>query len=78
VYLQFPCILMEKEVVVYKKDDNQVILNGFRYNNVYFIDFTLEDVNLKTCLFTKTSLGMGSLKEIDEQRDGYRVARCCV
>ena len=40
-----------------KKDDDQVIFKGFRYNNLYLVDFTSEDVNLKTCLFTKTTLG---------------------
>ena len=40
-----------------KKDDDQVIFKGFRYNNLYLVDFTSKDANLKTCLFTKTSLG---------------------
>jgi hypothetical protein len=38
-------------------DDKQVIFKGFRYNNLYLVDFTSEDANLMTCLFTKTSLG---------------------
>ena len=38
-------------------NDNQVIFKGFRYNNLYLVDFTSEDANLKTCLFTKTTLG---------------------
>jgi hypothetical protein len=45
------------EVVVSKIDDKQVIFKGFRYNNPYLVDFTSEDANLMTCLFTKTSLG---------------------
>jgi hypothetical protein len=44
-------------VVVSKKDDDQVIFKGVRYNSLYLVDFTSEDANLKTCLFTKTSLG---------------------
>ena len=40
-----------------KKDDDQVIFKGFRYNNQYLVDFTSKDVNLKICLFTKTLLG---------------------
>ena len=55
--LGFQCLFTEKEVVVSKKDDDQVIFKGFRYNNLYLVDFTSEDANLKTCLFTKTSLG---------------------
>ena len=55
--LGFQCLFTEKEVVS-KKDDDQVIFKGFRYNNLYLVDFTSEDINLKTCLFTKTTLGV--------------------
>ena len=55
--LGFQCLFTEKEVVVSKKDDEQVIFKRFRYNNLYLVDFTSEDANLKTCLFTKTTLG---------------------
>ena len=34
-----------------------MIFKGFRYNNLYLVDFTSEDANLKTCLFTKITLG---------------------
>ena len=44
-------------MVISKKDDDQVIFKGFRYNNLYLVDFTSKDANLKTCLFTKTTLG---------------------
>ena len=44
-------------MVVSKKDDDQVIFKGFRYNNLYLVDFTSDDDNLRTCLFTKSSLG---------------------
>ena len=55
--LGFQCLFTKKEVVVSKKDDDQVIFKGFRYNNLYLVDFTSEDTNLKTCLFTKTTFG---------------------
>ena len=46
--LGFQCLFTEKEVVVSKKDDYQVIFKGFRYNNLYLVDFTsrckLEDM----------------------------------
>ena len=54
--LGFQCLFTEKEVVS-RKDDEQVIFKGFRYNNLYLVDFTSEDANLKTCLFTETTLG---------------------
>jgi transposase InsO family protein len=34
-----------------------VIFKGFRYNNLYLLDFSSKDSNLRTCLFTKASLG---------------------
>ncbi|MDN3212554.1 hypothetical protein QCB48_10910, partial [Haemophilus sp. SZY H51] len=46
--LGFQCLFTNKEVVVTKKDDTQVILKGFRYNNLYLVDFSSEDANLKT------------------------------
>ena len=55
--LDFQCLFTEKDVVVSKKEDDQVIFQGFRYNNLYLVYFTSDDANLKTCLFTKTSLG---------------------
>ena len=46
--LGFQCLFTKKEVVVSKKDDDQVIFKGFRYNNLYLVDFTFKDANLKT------------------------------
>ena len=54
--LGFQCLFTKNEVVVSKKDDDQVLFKGFRYNNLYLMNFTSEDANLKTCLFTKTTL----------------------
>jgi hypothetical protein len=51
------CLFTPNEVVVSKMDNKQVIFKGFRYNNIYLVDFTFKDVNLMTCLFTKTLLG---------------------
>jgi len=56
-------------------NENEMVFEGFRYNNLYLIDFSFEDANIKTCLFTKTSLGwlwhmrlahvgMGTLKKL--------------
>jgi hypothetical protein len=55
--LGYQYLFTPNEVVVSKMDDKQVIFKGFRYNNLYLVDFTSEDANLITCLFTKTSLG---------------------
>jgi hypothetical protein len=42
---------------VSKMDDESMVFKGFRYNNLYLVDFSSEDANLRTCLFTKASLG---------------------
>jgi hypothetical protein len=42
---------------VSKVDDESVIFKVFRYINLYLVDFSSEDANLRTCLFTKASLG---------------------
>ena len=53
-----------QEVVVSKKDDDQVIFKGSRYNNLYIVDFTSKDANLKTCLFTKQHLGGYGIEDL--------------
>jgi len=42
---------------VTKEDDNEMVFKGFRHNNLYVVDFSSDEVDVKTCLFTKTSLG---------------------
>jgi hypothetical protein len=53
--LQF--LFTPTKVVVSKMDDESVIFKGFGYNNLYLVDFSSEDANLRICLFTKASLG---------------------
>jgi hypothetical protein len=55
--LGLQCLFTLSEVVVCKMDDESVIFKGFRYINLYLVDFSSEDANLRTCLFTKASLG---------------------
>jgi hypothetical protein len=38
-------------------DDESVKFKGFRYRNLYLVDFSYEYANLRICLFTKASLG---------------------
>ena len=39
------------------KEDKSLIFKGFRYGNIYLVDFSSNDESLATCLFTKNSLG---------------------
>src|SRR5688500_8170055 len=40
---------------VTRKYNNDIIFKGFRYHNLYLLDFSSKEANLTTCLFTKTS-----------------------
>jgi transposase InsO family protein len=55
--LGLQCLFTPTEVVMSKLDDESMVFKGFRYNNLYLVDFSSEDANLKNCLFTKASLG---------------------
>jgi hypothetical protein len=55
--LGLQCLFTPTEVIVSKMDDESMVFKGFRYNNLYLVDFTSEYVDLRTCLFTKASLG---------------------
>jgi transposase InsO family protein len=54
--LGLQCLFTPTEVVS-KMDDESMVFKGFRYNNLYLVDFSSEDANLRTCLFIKASLG---------------------
>ena len=73
--LGFQCIFNKKEVIVTKEDHNEMVFKGFQHNNLYLVDFSSDEVDIKTCLFTKTSfgwlwhrrlahVGMGTLKKL--------------
>ena len=34
-----------------------LIFKGFRYENIYFVDFNASEAQLSICLFTKSSMG---------------------
>jgi hypothetical protein len=55
--LGLQCLFTPTEVIVSKMDEESMVFKGFRYNNLYLVDFTSEDADLRTCLFTKASLG---------------------
>jgi hypothetical protein len=38
-------------------DGSNLIFKGFRYENLYLVDFNASDTQLSTCLLTKSSMG---------------------
>ena len=57
VIFGYQCLFTANDVLVTNFHDNELMFNGFRYQNIYLVDFTLREANLTTCLFTKSSQG---------------------
>ena len=55
--LGYQCLFTANDVLVTNVHDNELIFKGFRYQNIYLVDFTSKEAKLTTCLFTKTSQG---------------------
>ncbi len=51
------CAFFPQEVILSSLHDKSCVFKGFRYGNLYLVDFSSSKANLKTCLVTKTSLG---------------------
>ena len=55
--LGFKCIFGVDDVEIISVDGSNLILKGFRYENLYLVDFNASEAKLSTCLFTKSSMG---------------------
>jgi hypothetical protein len=55
--LGFKCIFSVDDIEIISVDGSSLIFNGFRYENLYLIDFDASKTKLSTCLLTKSSMG---------------------
>ena len=55
--LGFKCIFGIDDVEIISIDGSNLIFKGFRYDNLYLINFNASKAKLSTCLFTKSSMG---------------------
>jgi hypothetical protein len=55
--LGFKCIFGVDGVEIISVDGSNLIFNGFRYENLYLVDFNASETQLSICLFTKSSMG---------------------
>ena len=53
----YKCIFTSNSVQVTRLDGNDHIFTGFRYEDVYLVDFATKEANLSTRLFSQSSLG---------------------
>ena len=55
--LGFKCIFGIDDVEIISVDGSNLISKGFRYENLYLVDFNASETQLTTFLFTKSSMG---------------------
>ena len=55
--LSFKCIFGVEDVEIISVDGSNMIFKGFRYENLYLVDFNASETQLSTCLITKSSMG---------------------
>jgi hypothetical protein len=55
--LGFKCMFGVDDVEIISVDGSNLIFRGFRYDNLYLVDFDASEAQLSTCLFTKSSRG---------------------
>jgi hypothetical protein len=55
--LGFKCIFCVDDVEIVSVDGSNLIFKGFRYENLYLVDFNASKTQFSTCLFTKSSMG---------------------
>jgi hypothetical protein len=53
----FKCIFGVDDVEIVSVDGSNLIFKGFRYENLYSVDFNAREVQLSVCLITKSSMG---------------------
>jgi transposase InsO family protein len=55
--LGLSCTFDDEGFTITNRKSNEVVFKGFRYGNLYLVDFTSREVNLTTCLISTTSKG---------------------
>jgi hypothetical protein len=55
--LSHSCTFDDEGVTITNKKTNEVVFKGFRYGNLYLVDFASHEANLTSCLISKTSKG---------------------
>ena len=55
--LGFKCIFGVDDIEIISVDGSNLIFKGFRYENLYLVDFNAREAQLSTCLISKSSMG---------------------
>jgi hypothetical protein len=62
--LGFKCIFGVNNVEIINVDSSNLIFKGFRYENLYLVDFDASKAKLSTCLLTKSSMGWYGMEDL--------------
>jgi hypothetical protein len=54
--LGFKCIFSVDDVEIISVDGSNLIFKGFRYENLYLVDFNAREAQFSTCLLTKSNM----------------------
>jgi hypothetical protein len=66
--LGFKCIFSVDNVEIISVDVSNLIFKGFRYQNIYLVDFNAREAQLSTYLLTKSSMGWLWHRRLDHVR----------
>ena len=55
--LDFKCMFAVDDRDIISVDGSNFIFKGFRYENLYLVDFNASETQLSTCLLTESSMG---------------------
>jgi hypothetical protein len=55
--IDFKCIFGVDNVEIISVDGSNLIIKGFRYENLYLVNFNARETQFSTCLITKSSMG---------------------
>ena len=56
------------DVEIISVDGSNMIFKGFRYENLYLVDFNASEAQLSICLFTKSSMDWLWYRRLDHVR----------
>jgi hypothetical protein len=59
--LGFKCMFRVDDVEIISVDGSNLIFKGFRYENLYLVDFNASEAQLSICLFTKSLFTKSSM-----------------
>ena len=62
--LGFKCIFGVDDVEIISIDGSNLIFKGFRYKNLYLVDFNAREAQLSTYLLTKSSMGWYGIEDL--------------